>query len=155
MSTLPKKSLVLQDEKAVYALNKKRIPGHWTRIESWTTRGIPDSHVCRNGVCAWFENKVGYLRKDGIFLFKLKRSQYAWLTRAWQDNCPAWVCVAVNDDLFYLSARFFRRCERTTSGNTITIEGAVFDGALETTAEWSRIRGLLGIDTGVDSPEER
>lgn len=75
-------------------------PAHSTRIESWVTPGVPDTHWgCVEG-SFWAELKV--LKKSGKFQEPLKTEQMIWLLQHTNAGGQAWVLARrETDKLFF------------------------------------------------------
>lgn len=57
-----------------YLVEKLREHGHVTRIESATSRGIPDIHICAGGVSEWIETKI--IQGNRVIL---RPEQFVWM----------------------------------------------------------------------------
>jgi len=99
----------------------RNVPGHWQAVESTaTSSGIPDVNFAIGGVEGWLELKVCTVRKGRVSRIKLRKEQYAWITRRRiVGNGWAGVLVGLSDGgLLGFSSPF--ALERILSLNTTT-----------------------------------
>ena len=69
----------------------KELGVFWTRLESWSTPGVPDLHGIKNGHAFWLELKVHRLKT--LKNIQLRPHQIAWQIRYSGESGNVWNLV--------------------------------------------------------------
>ena len=70
----------------------KNLGVFWTRLESWSSPGVPDLHGIKDGQAFWLELKVHRLKS--LKNIGLRPHQIAWQIRYSQQNGNVWNLVS-------------------------------------------------------------
>ena len=70
----------------------KNLGVFWTRLESWSSPGVPDLHGIKDGQAFWLELKVHRLKS--LKNIALRPHQIAWQIRYSQQNGNVWNLVS-------------------------------------------------------------
>ena len=90
------------NEKDLWQLVKKYIPGHLIRIENISTKGVPDIHACHNGKSVWIELKIG----AGNTVY-FQSSQVAFIHEAKKHKETCKVLMRKNELLYLINSEIF------------------------------------------------
>ena len=90
------------NEKDLWQLVKKYIPGHLIRIENISTKGVPDVHACHNGKSVWIELKIG----AGNTVY-FQSSQVAFFHEAKKHKEICKVLMRKNELLYLINSEIF------------------------------------------------
>ena len=90
------------NEKDLWQMVRKNIPGHLIRIENLVTRGVPDVHACHKGKHEWFELKIG----SGNTVY-FQNSQIAFFHVAKKHKEPVKIFMRKNELLYLIDSTIF------------------------------------------------
>ena len=90
------------NEKDLWQMVRKNIPGHLIRIENLVTRGVPDVHACHNGKHVWLELKIG----SGNTVY-FQNSQIAFFHEAKKHKEPVKIFMRKNELLYLIDSTIF------------------------------------------------